>query len=155
MIQKPIVLLTDLGLKDYYVGVIKGVILSKNRSAQIIDLSHMVEKCDIIGAYHLLQNSYRYFPNGTIFVVIIDPSVGTERKIVCVKTKNYIFLAPDNGILSFLYKVDKIQKIFQVSNSKYFLPDISSTFHGRDILAPVSVYLSLGLSINKLGRELN
>ena len=153
MSNKPIVLLTDFGLKDHYVGVTKGVILAKNKNAQIIDLSHDIESQDVMGAYFLLQNSYRYFPKGTVFVVIVDPTVGSDRDIVCVRTKDYLFLAPDNGVLSFLYKVDKVEEIYNVTNTKYFLPNISNTFHGRDIFAPVAAHLSLGFSTSKLGRK--
>src|SRR6516225_10113926 len=99
-----IVLLTDFGLKDHYVGVMKGVILSVNPEAHLIDLSHDIGSQDILEAYFLLSNSYRYFPPGTIFVAIVDPGVGTDRAILAVETNRYFFLAPNNGLLGFLEK---------------------------------------------------
>jgi hypothetical protein len=148
-------MLTDFGLKDHYVGVMKGVMLSINPQLNIIDLSHDIEPHDVMNAYFLLQNSYRYFPKGTIFVVVIDPGVGSQREIICVLTAEYTFLAPDNGILSFLYRVDDVKTIYAITNRKYFLDEISATFHGRDIFAPVAAHLSLGLHPSKLGEQLH
>lgn len=155
MAKRTIALLTDWGCSDSYAGVVKGVLLSHNKNIEIVDLSHDIPSHDIQGAYYTLQNSYHYFPRGAIFIAVIDPGVGSARKILCVKTKDYIFLAPDNGILSFLYKVDKILEIRAVENEKYFLPDVSNTFHGRDIFAPVAAKIAGGLPISKIGGKLS
>jgi hypothetical protein len=149
-----IALLTDFGTRDNYVGTLKGVIFKINPHAQILDICHEVPPQDIMNAAYLLYASYRYFPKGTIFVVVVDPGVGTRRRAVCVKTKDYLFLAPDNGVLSLTLKILKIEKKIFLTNSRYFLNAVSSTFHARDIFAPVASYLSKGLSLNQLGREI-
>lgn len=149
----PIALLTDLGVKDHYVGVMKGVVLSVHPGAAIVDLSHEVESHDVMTAYFLLQNSYRYFPKGTIFVVVVDPGVGTERSIIGVETTDFTFLAPDNGVLGFLGREEKIRRIVKITNPKYFLQPVSNTFHGRDIFAPVAAHLAKGVDLGKMGEK--
>jgi S-adenosylmethionine hydrolase len=148
-----VALLTDFGLRDPYVGVMKGVILSVNPDARIIDLSHDVPSQSILEAYFLLSNTYRYFPAGTVFVAVVDPGVGTDRAILAVETDRYLFLAPDNGLLGFLDRESAIRRIVRVSEKKYFLRPVSNTFHGRDIFAPVAGHLSRGLDPGKLGPE--
>ncbi len=149
-----IALLTDFGLKDHYVGVMKGVILSVNVHARIIDISHDIGSQDILNAYFLLSNTYRYFPQGTVFVAVVDPGVGSDRAILAVEADRYTFLAPDNGLLGFLEKDDRIRRIVQVKNEKYFLKPLSNTFHGRDIFAPVAGHLSQGIDLLQLGPEI-
>lgn len=158
-----VTLLTDFGLQDEYVGVMKGVILKGLRnfgnigidsSAQIIDLCHSIAPQDILGAAYVLFSAYKYFPSGTINVVVVDPGVGSDRKIICLKTKEYIFLAPDNGVLSLVVAHDTPDLIIEVTNSKYFLPEISDTFHGRDIFAPVAAHLVNGVEPEELGEEI-
>ncbi len=143
-----IALLTDFGTRDHYVGVMKGVILSINPHATIVDISHDVAPQDVTSAYFLLKNSHRYFPSGTIFVAVVDPEVGTHRAVLCAETDDALYLAPDNGTLSFLAKPTRV---VQVTNRKYMLEPVSNTFHGRDIFAPVAGHLSLGLEADKLG----
>jgi hypothetical protein len=143
-----IALLTDFGTRDHYVGVMKGVILSINPHATIVDISHDVAPQDITSAYFLLKNSHKYFPSGTIFVAVVDPEVGMNRAVLCAETDDALFLAPDNGALSF---VEQPNRIVSVTNRKYMLEPVSNTFHGRDIFAPVAGHLSLGLDIEKLG----
>ena len=139
----PIVLLTDFGFKDHYVGSLKGVILSINPNVTIIDLSHGVEAQNIVQAACLLETSYHHFPKGTLFVSVVDPGVGTKRKILCVQTDRYYFIAPDNGLLAPTLKHEKRIQIRSVTNSKFFWQkDISSTFHGRDIMAPTAAHIS-------------
>jgi S-adenosylmethionine hydrolase len=148
-----IALLTDFGLKDPYVGVMKGVILSVNPDARIIDLSHDLPSQGVLEAYFLLANTYRYFPKGTIFLSVVDPGVGTDRAILAVETDKYVFLAPDNGLLGFLEKDGAVRRIFRVTNRKYFLEPVSNTFHGRDIFAPAAAYLSQDVDLEELGEE--
>ncbi len=147
-----ITLITDFGLVDNYVGVMKGVIYSINPDVRIIDISHQINPYDVIGANYILKAAFKYFPEGTIHVVVVDPGVGSQREIILIKTKDYYFLAPNNGILDFA--CDKI-KIVEVTNKKYFLNEISNTFHGRDIFAPVAAYLSLGKQIEEFGNKIN
>jgi len=148
-------LLTDFGLEDNYVGVMKAVILKINPKAKILDLSHNVERQNITEAALLLKSSFRYFPKGTIFLVIVDPGVGSKRKVIAVKTKNYIFVGPDNGVLSLALKETGIDKIIEISNKKYFLKPVSDTFHGRDIFSPVAGFLSKGVSLENFGKDIN
>lgn len=150
-----ITLMTDFGLKDNYVGVMKGVIYSINPDVQIIDITHLINPYDVVGTNYLLKSSFKYFPKGTIHVVVVDPGVGSKREIIVVKTRDYYFLSPNNGILDFT--MDKFEEIKIVAATKkdYFLDEISSTFHGRDIFAPVAAYLSLGKPIEELGHRLN
>jgi S-adenosyl-L-methionine hydrolase (adenosine-forming) len=150
-----ITLITDFGLQDGYVGVMKGVMASINPSANVIDISNTIAAQDIFQAACVLNNSYSYFPSGTIHVVVVDPGVGSERKNLCLKTEDYLFLAPDNGVLSFVVSKEKSPSIREITNSKFFLPEISNTFHGRDIFAPVAAHLSKGVSHKELGNRIN
>ncbi len=153
--QSIITLITDLGLQDGYVGVMKGVMAGINPSASVIDISNMIAAQDIFQAACVLNNSYNYFPRGTIHVVVVDPGVGSNRKIFCLKTEDYIFLAPDNGVLSFVIEKEESPSIIEVTNGKFFLPTISDTFHGRDIFAPVAAHLSKGVSYKELGERVD
>jgi len=152
---RTITLLTDFGNHDAYAGIMKGVISGINPSANVIDICHNVPPQDVFQGAYLLYTAYKYFPKGTVHVGVVDPGVGSQRKIVCVKTSNYLFLVPENGILSFILREERPQSIFQVANNTYFLPSPSTTFHGRDIFAPVAAHLSLGVSPEKLGPLVN
>ncbi len=151
---KVIALLTDFGLDDGYVGAMKAVIAGINPGALVIDLCHGVRPQDVMGGAFLLGSSYKFFPDGTIFVAVVDPGVGGERKIVCVQTRRYVFLAPDNGILVPIVAREKVLLLVEVSNPEFFLPEVSDTFHGRDVFAPVAAHLSLGVKPEKLGGSL-
>lgn len=146
-----ITLLTDFGHFDEYVGVMKGVILSINPDVHIIDLTHFIDPQYIAQAAYLLKASYPYFPKNSIHLVVVDPGVGTERKIVVLKIDGHFFLGPDNGILSLLWQKHPIEAGVWVNNPRYFLQDISRTFHGRDIMAPVAAWLSRKTPMNSLG----
>jgi S-adenosylmethionine hydrolase len=150
-----ITLLTDFGTQDAYVGVMKGVILSINPYAVIIDVCHAVDPQDLIQAAYLLKSFYRYFPKETIHVVVVDPGVGGDRAIVAVELKGQMFLAPDNGVLTLIMDENNIDAIVRVENPHYFLNTVSHTFHGRDIFAPVASHLSKGIHIDQLGPALN
>ncbi len=152
--DKLIALLTDFGLKDGFVGTVKGVIKSINPKADIIDISHEISSFDILEASIILNASYKYFPKKTIFVCVVDPGVGTERKPILVETEKYYFIAPDNGLLTLPLKNEKIKKIIHLTNEKYFLSRDTETFHGRDIFAPVAAYLSKGIPVEEFGQEI-
>ncbi|MEE9604907.1 MAG: SAM-dependent chlorinase/fluorinase [Candidatus Scalindua sp.] len=154
-IQPVITLITDFGLQDGYVGVVKGVITKINPSVKIIDISNNIESQDIFQAAYVLYSSYAYFPKGTIHVVVVDPGVGSNRKVLCLKTKDYLFIAPDNGVLSFIAAREESPSIREISNKKLFLPEISDTFHGRDIFAPTAAHLSKGFSYKDLGKRVS
>ena len=154
MKNKIITLLTDFGTIDPYVSIMKGVILSINPNVNIIDISHNVPKFDIVKGAFILFNSGRYFPEGTIHVIVIDPGVGSERLPILIKTKRYYLIGPDNGVLSLLAYKDGIEKIYTLNNPKYFLDRVSMTFHGRDIFAPVAAHLSMGVNLSEFGNEI-
>jgi len=145
--------LSDFGIKDNFAGVVKAIILKLNPSAQIIDISHQVSPHDILEAGFILKSSFKFFPPKTIFLAIVDPGVGSKRKALIVKTKNFYFVAPDNGLLSLVLKEEPSLKIIEITNDRYFLKPVSYTFHGRDIFAPVVGYLLQGIPIEKFGKE--
>lgn len=147
-------LITDFGYSDNFVGVLKAVILKINPRAKIIDVCHEVKPQDVIRAALLLNDSFGYFPRGTVHLAVVDPAVGSERKMILVKTKNYFFAGPDNGILSLALKKEPIVKIIDVTDKRYFLTPVSDTFHGRDIFAPVCAYISKGYKIDRFGKEI-
>lgn len=153
--MKTIALLTDFGLSDNFIGVMKAVILSINPSLNLVDITHNIRPQDISAAAFLLKSSYRYFPEGTIFLVVVDPGVGTKRSPIIIHSKNYLFVGPDNGVLGLAAKEDGIKEIIVVENKRYFLKPVSDTFHGRDIFAPAAAYLSKGRRCALFGRPLN
>lgn len=144
-----ITLITDFGLEDEYVGVMKGVILSRAPDTTIIDLTHNIGPQDLYRAAHVIHGTYHYFPAGTIHLVVVDPGVGGSRKIILVQADHHFFLAPDNGVLSLFF--DESVKIREITNHSLFLSPLSHTFHGRDIFAPVGAALASGLSPDKIG----
>jgi S-adenosylmethionine hydrolase len=149
-----ITLTTDFGTTDIFVGVMKGVILSINPEAKIIDISHNIEPQDVhVGAF-LLSSAYRYFPTGTIHVGVIDPGVGSARRAIAVKTERYYFVVPDNGLLSYVLHQEKVRRVVNLTNPKYYLPQVSDTFHGRDIFAPIAAHISCGIPMNSLGEQI-
>jgi S-adenosylmethionine hydrolase len=149
-----ITLLTDFGTEDAYVGVMKGAILSTNPSAVVVDICHYIAPQDVIEAAYLIKSAYRYFPKGTVHIIVVDPGVGGNRSIVAVELPGHIFLAPDNGVLTLLVDEGEVDAIVRVENTHYFLNSISQTFHGRDIFAPVGAHISKGVPIEKLGPHL-
>ncbi len=155
MEKQPIIaLLTDFGLKNPYIASMKAVIYSICPNVNIIDISHTVTNWSIIEASYILECSYKYFPKKTIFTVVIDPGVGTTRKPIVIKTKNYVFVGPDNGVLLRTALLDGIREIREIQNKKIMLENISNTFHGRDIFAPVSAYIACGLNLTEIGPEI-
>ncbi len=145
-----ITFLSDFGLKDNYVGVVKGVILGLNQKASIIDITHNIPHFRIAAARYLLETSHNQFPPGTIHLAVVDPGVGTSRKALLIETEYYYFIGPDNGLFSFLPNKD-IKRVISLANQKYFLKSASFTFQARDIFAPVAAYLSLGVSPSEMG----
>jgi S-adenosylmethionine hydrolase len=146
-----ITLMTDFGTSDHYVGVMKGVILNINPQVEIVDITHAIPPQDILGAAFLIDSTYRYFPSGTIHVVVVDPGVGSERRAIVCQTETAYFVCPDNGLLTHILHNEKHAHAVAVENSAYFLPQVSNTFHGRDIFAPVAAHLSRGVPISELG----
>jgi S-adenosylmethionine hydrolase len=152
--KNPIItFLSDFGVKDNYVGIVKGVIAQSNPRAKVIDISHEVSPFDIAMGKYLLETSYERFPEGTIHLAVIDPGVGTKRRAIMVETGKYFFIGPDNGLFSFL-RPRQIRRAFSLTKSMHFLKEISATFHARDIFAPTAAYLSTGGSLEGMATRI-
>ncbi len=151
VIKRVIALLTDFGVEEHYNGVMKGIILKISNNASIVDLVASTKSFSVKDAAFQLWASYRYFPEETIFLVVVDPGVGTERQPVAVKTKRYFFIGPDNGVLYPAVAEDGIEKIIKITSEKVILKNRNGTFDGRDIFAPAAAYLSLKKPIESLG----
>ncbi len=149
-----ITLLTDFGEQDGFIGVIKGVIYGINPAARIVDITHYITPQDIEAGAFILNNSYQYFPKGTVHLAVVDPGVGTDRRVLAVQTDNYFFVAPDNHILKYIFHECETFTVVDVLNKKYFLDEISTTFHGRDIFSPVAAHLSNGIALDELGERI-
>jgi S-adenosylmethionine hydrolase len=150
-----ITLLTDFGTADYFVGAVKGAILSVNPHAVIADITHEIPPQDIeAGAFTLLA-SYPTFPAGTIHVAVVDPGVGSVRRPIIVKANQQFFVGPDNGIFTYIYEREPAYQTFHVTAENYFRHPTSSTFHGRDIFAPVAAALSKGVKPEAFGASIN
>ena len=170
MTAPPIVLLTDFGLSDAYVGMMRGVIAAINPDATVIDLTHGIGPQNIAHGAAVLADSYRYFPSGSIFVAVVDPGVGTERAAILLETPDARFVAPNNGLLTLVCReydpsfgdsatagsaaVPADCRAWRLTNSDYWRHPVSSTFHGRDVFAPVAAHLSLGLSLDATGETI-
>jgi S-adenosylmethionine hydrolase len=153
-----ITLTTDFGMEDGNVGVMKGVIYGINPAACIVDLSHDIAPQNIADAAYVLRRAYGYFPQDTIHVVVVDPGVGSGRQAIAVQSGQAFFVAPDNGVLTYvlqeLRERGERSRIINLTNPAYWLPQVSNVFHGRDIFAPVAAHLSLGVEIGALGEEI-
>jgi len=144
-------LLTDFGTEDEYVGVMKGVILSIAPDVRLVDLSHQIPPQDVRRAAFLLMNAVPYFPPNTVHLAVVDPGVGTERRPVAVRTPAGTFVGPDNGLFSWVLERVPEWTAVEIREPAYQLPLASSTFHGRDIFAPVAAYLAAGVPLATLG----
>lgn len=149
-----ITLLTDFGIQDPYVAAMKGVILSHNCQVTLVDISHEIAPGDIKSAAFVLFQSHSFFPSKTIHVVVVDPGVGSARKAIAVSAKNQFFIAPDNGVLQWIFSMEPNAQVRELQNRALFRDTPSMTFHGRDIFAPVAAHLSLALPFTQLGELL-
>lgn len=161
-----ITLTTDFGNRDPFVGIMKGVILSICPEARIVDLTHEIKPFDILGGALALSSAYRFFPKGTIHLVVVDPGVGTKRKAIAVRAGGHYFVGPDNGVLSLAIQTSSQQTVdsrqeekpnvqaVEIKNPKVMLKEVSSTFHGRDVFAPAAAHLAKGVPLNELGPRL-
>jgi hypothetical protein len=146
-----ITLLTDFGNRDEYVGCLKGVILSLNPDAALVDLSHEIPAQDIRTGAFVLAAAASYFPPGVIHLAVVDPGVGTARRGLAAHCRGQFWVGPDNGLFHLAWGSDPEPQIVSLENPAYFRPRASPTFHGRDIFAPVAAHLSLGGSLTELG----
>jgi len=150
-----ITLTTDFGLTDPFVGVMKGVILSISPESTLVDLTHAIPPQDIVSGALALESAVDYFPSGTIHVAVVDPGVGSERRDIAVETDSAVYVGPDNGLFTLAIARQNLKRMVSVENTRYFLPEISATFHGRDIFAPVAAHLSTGVPLEAFGPSLN
>ena len=153
--QMVIALLTDFGTRDYFVGAMKGTILSINPQPIIVDITHEIDPHNVFAASFTLSACYKDFPRKTIFAAIVDPGVGSNRRAILAETKDYFFVAPDNGLLDFVFEECESFRVFELTNSKFFNAKVSQTFHGRDVFAPVAAYLSNDVKPDEFGAEIN
>jgi S-adenosyl-L-methionine hydrolase (adenosine-forming) len=146
-----ITLTSDFGLSDPYLAMMKGVILSINPSAVLVDISHNIRAGSISQAARLIHEIFGYFPMGTVHLSVVDPGVGSNRRLIVVKGGGHFFVGPDNGIFWPIIQSNLEATIIHLRDHRFSLPELSRTFHGRDSLAPVSAHLSIGVSLDRMG----
>ena len=152
MARPVIALLTDFGTRDHYAGTIKGVALSICADATLVDITHDIPPHDVVAGALELAAAYRYFPPGTIFLVVVDPGVGSARRGIAADTGDFRFIAPDNGALTAVLDETPAKRIVELSERKYARPTVSRTFEGRDRFAPAAAWLAKGIDLAALGR---
>ena len=150
-----ITLITDFGLSDPYVAMMKGVILSINPAARLVDISHQIRFGSVIQGASLIGETFPFFPRGTVHMVVIDPTVGSKRRPIGLEAAGHLFVGPDNGIFWPVIEDHKEIKTIHLTESRYFLPHITHTFHGRDIFAPAAAHLSKGVDPAQMGDVIN
>jgi S-adenosyl-L-methionine hydrolase (adenosine-forming) len=152
MARPVIALLTDFGSRDHYAGTMKGVVLGLCPDATLVDITHDIPPHDVLTASLELAASYKYFPAGTIFLVVIDPGVGSARRGIAADTGDYRFVAPDNGVLTAVLTESPARRIVELTERRYARPTVSRTFEGRDRFAPAAGWLAKGVDLSALGR---
>jgi S-adenosylmethionine hydrolase len=153
MARPLIALVTDFGLRDHYVGTMKGVVLGICPDATLVDISHDIPPHDVLTGALELAAAYRYFPSGTIFLAVVDPGVGSPRRAIAAETGDYRFVAPDNGVLSAVFEDSPPKRVVELTDRRYARPTISRTFEGRDRFAPAAAWIAKGIALSALGRQ--
>src|ERR671939_1603872 len=148
-----VTLLTDFGTADYFVGALKGAVLAANPEARVVDITHEVPPYDVEAGAFTLRAAFETFPAVTVHVGVVDPGVGSARRAIAVEGRGHTFVGPDNGLFGYVYGRAGPFRVFQLTNEKYFRREVSTTFHGRDIFAPVGGALSGGVPAAELGPE--
>ncbi len=146
-----ITLLSDFGLSDYFVGAVKGVMLSLNPDVAFVDISHQVPPQDIFTGAFTLSQAYSCFPQGTVHFAVVDPGVGTSRKALAATAAGHYFVAPDNGILTYIMEANEDFVAYEITADHYFRKPVSATFHGRDVFAPVAAWISRKIELHQFG----
>jgi hypothetical protein len=149
-----ITLLTDFGEADYFVAAMKGAIYCLNRDVEIVDITHQIPPHDVYSAAFNLMCCYKEFPKWTIHLAVVDPGVGSDRRPIFIMTDEYYFIGPDNGIFSYIYQKENVNRVVHLKESHYFRPVVSNTFHGRDIFAPIAAYVARQVDWSKMGEEI-
>ena len=147
-----VTLLTDFGETDYFVPSMKGVMLGINPQVRLVDLTHRIPPHGIEQAAFFLKSCYQYYPDGTVHVVVVDPDVGSDRRALLVSTARYFFVAPDNGVLSYIFKEEASVEVRAIENKQYRLDSAGATFDGRDLFAPSAAWLTKGQMPGSYGR---
>jgi len=151
-LRMPVVtLLTDFGLADHYVPAIKGVIITICPRVQLVDVTHDVLPQDVWGGGYVWASCYKCFPSGTVHVGVVDPGVGGDRRAIVARMAGHVFVCPDNGLLSWIAAEEPVDEAFELRRDQHFLSELSATFHGRDIFAPVAAHIANGLALSELG----
>src|ERR671918_2348972 len=153
MARPVIALLTDFGTRDHYAGTMKGVALGICPDAVLVDITHDIAPHDVLGGALELAASFKYFPAGTIFLVVVDPGVGSARHGIAAEAGGYRFVAPDNGVLTLVFKETPPKRVVEITERRYACPTVSRTFEGRDRFAPAAAWLAKGLDLGALGRS--
>jgi hypothetical protein len=146
-----VTLLTDFGTADYFVGAMKGALLAVNPEARVVDITHEVPAYDIEAGAFTLRAAFETFPEGTVHVAVVDPGVGSARRAIVATGGGHTFVGPDNGVFGHVYERVRPLRVFHLTNERYFRREVSPTFHGRDVFAPVAGALSLGVRAGELG----
>ena len=146
---------TDFGLQDPFVGIMHGVVLNIHPETRVVDICHAVSSFDVFDAAWTIAQAYRFFPPRTVHVIVVDPGVGSARRPILGETDDYIFVAPDNGVLSLVEAREPKLTVRHITADRYFLQPVSQTFHGRDIFSPVAAWLSKGVSPAEFGPEIS
>jgi len=152
MARPVIALVTDFGTRDHYAGTMKGVALSICPDATLVDITHEIAPHDVLGGALELAAAYRYFPAGTVFLVVVDPGVGSTRRGLAAEAGDYRFVAPDNGVLTLVFNDAAPRRVVELTERKYARPSVSRTFEGRDRFAPAAAWLAKGVDLAGLGR---
>jgi S-adenosylmethionine hydrolase len=145
---------TDFGLQDPFVGIMHGVVLNIHPETQIVDICHVIPSFDVLDGAWTIAQSYRFFPPRSVHVIVVDPGVGSARRPILAETDEYIFVAPDNGVLSLIEAREPKFTVRHITSDRYFLQPVSHTFHGRDIFSPVAAWLSKGVAPAEFGPEI-
>ena len=150
-----VTLLTDFGTRDHYVASMKGVILNINPRCALVDITHQISSHNVKEGAFVLNNAFSSFPKGAIHLSVVDAGVGGPRKPLLFVTSNYFFVGPDNGLFTLILRREKVKKVVALTNPNFFLSKVSTTFHGRDLFAPVAAYLSLGVKPERFGNRVD
>jgi S-adenosylmethionine hydrolase len=154
--MRPVIaLLSDFGTRDHYAGTMKGVMLSICPDATLVDITHDVPSHDVLDGALQLAAAYKYFPAGTIFLAVVDPGVGSARRGIAADTGDYRFVAPDNGVLTAVFRETALRKVVELTERRYARPTVSRTFEGRDRFAPAAAWLAKGIQLPALGRPVS
>jgi S-adenosyl-L-methionine hydrolase (adenosine-forming) len=149
-----VTLTTDFGLSDHFVGAMKGVIAGIAPDAELVDISHLVSPFDIVDGAFVVAEACRWFPKGSVHLVVVDPGVGTSRRAIVAEAGGQFFVAPDNGVLSLVFAREPKAKVREVTARRYFLKPVSDTFQGRDVFAPVAAHLAKGIPASRFGKRI-